>query len=282
MTAAIVRTTTVTGSTGTASTLSFTAAAINNTLLADIEVPNSILPIVSVVDNLGNTYTPDVTNVGLRSGYTQNVYRSPKLTNAPSSIIVTGTSGSFAATGVVQEVSGLDSAPFIASTSTYNGVAGNPRTHNFTTTNDNEFVFFAAATSTSRSITALSPTDFVAWNAAASFQAGASNPDTGVAGAKSVTVTFSATAGTYLFSVRYKAAPIIPVISIGDVTVDRIDGTATVPVTLSSPAPVGGVTVNYATQDDTATAPAYYTAASGTLTFAEGETTKNITVSITA
>jgi len=69
--------------------------------------------------------------------------------------------------------------------------------------------------------------------------------------------------------------------SIGDVSVDRTDGTATVPVTLSGPAPVGGVTVNYATQDDTATAPAYYTAATGTLTFAEGESTKNVTVSIT-
>lgn len=70
--------------------------------------------------------------------------------------------------------------------------------------------------------------------------------------------------------------------SIGDVSVDRTDGTATVPVTLSGPAPAGGVTVNYATQDDTATAPAYYTGTSGTLTFAEGETTKSVTVSITA
>lgn len=75
---------------------------------------------------------------------------------------------------------------------------------------------------------------------------------------------------------------VVPTISIGDVTVDRQDGTASLPVTLSSAAPVGGVTVNYATQDDTATAPAYYTAATGTLTFAEGETTKNVTVSITA
>jgi len=76
------------------------------------------------------------------------------------------------------------------------------------------------------------------------------------------------------------AAATLPSLSIGDVTVDRQDGTASAPVTLSSPAPVGGVTVNYATQDDTATAPAYYTAATGTLTFAEGESTKNVTVSI--
>ena len=73
---------------------------------------------------------------------------------------------------------------------------------------------------------------------------------------------------------------VVPTISIGDLTVDRADGTASVPVTLSGPAPVGGVTVNYAMQDDTATAPSYYTAASGTLTFAEGESTKNVTVSI--
>ena len=59
-------------------------------------------------------------------------------------------------------------------------------------------------------------------------------------------------------------------------------GTVTVPVTLPTAAGVGGVTVNYATQDDTATAPAYYTGTSGTLTFAEGETTKNVTVSIAA
>jgi len=73
---------------------------------------------------------------------------------------------------------------------------------------------------------------------------------------------------------------VVPTISIGDVTVDRQDGAATAPVTLSSPAPVGGVTVNYATHYDTATAPAYYTGTTGTLTFAEGESTKNVTVSI--
>ena len=72
-----------------------------------------------------------------------------------------------------------------------------------------------------------------------------------------------------------------PSVSGADVLCTRHDGTTTIAVTLSEAAPVGGVTVNYATQDDTATAPGYYTAASGTLTFAEGESTKTVTVSIT-
>ena len=71
-----------------------------------------------------------------------------------------------------------------------------------------------------------------------------------------------------------------PSITISDVTVNNLSGTATAVVSLSAGAPPGGVTVNYATQDSTATAPAYYTGTSGTLTFAEGDTTKNVTVSI--
>jgi hypothetical protein len=50
-------------------------------------------------------------------------------------------------------------------------------------------------------------------------------------------------------------------------------------VTLS-PASAKSVSVGYATSDGTATAPADYIAASGTLTFSPGETTKSITVSI--
>lgn len=106
--------------------------------------------------------------------------------------------------------------------------------------------------------------------------AGSSGVSTGT-----VAVTWTTGSGDLAAGFIVKpAAATLPSISIGDVTVDRQDGTATAPVTLSSPAPVGGVTVNYATQDDTATAPAYYTGTSGTLTFAEGETTKNVTVSI--
>ena len=74
----------------------------------------------------------------------------------------------------------------------------------------------------------------------------------------------------------------LPVLSINDVTVAEGDsGTvdATFTVTMS---PISGrtVTVNYATANGTATSPADYLAASGMLSFAAGETTKTITVTV--
>jgi hypothetical protein len=73
-----------------------------------------------------------------------------------------------------------------------------------------------------------------------------------------------------------------PSFSIGDVYVSEPQsGTsnATFTVTLSAPMP-NVVSVDYATADGTATAPADYDSNSGTLTFAAGETTKTITVVI--
>ena len=57
--------------------------------------------------------------------------------------------------------------------------------------------------------------------------------------------------------------------------------TATLTVTLS-PASTAAVTVKYETVDGTATASKDYTAASGTLTFAAGETTKTVTIQVLA
>ncbi|HLM59524.1 MAG TPA: Calx-beta domain-containing protein, partial [Pyrinomonadaceae bacterium] len=74
----------------------------------------------------------------------------------------------------------------------------------------------------------------------------------------------------------------IPTVSINDVTVtEGNSGTtdANFNVTLSSGS-TNSVTVNYATADVTATAGADYTATSGTLTFAPGETTKTISVPV--
>ena len=70
--------------------------------------------------------------------------------------------------------------------------------------------------------------------------------------------------------------------SVGDVSLtEGNSGTSTVlvPVTLSAPA-AGPVTVNYTTQDGTALAGLDYVATGGTLTFAAGETSKIIEVTI--
>lgn len=68
-------------------------------------------------------------------------------------------------------------------------------------------------------------------------------------------------------------------ITINDQTVLESVGTATFTVSLSGPS-VATVSVNYATTAFTATAGSDYTAVSGTLTFAPGETSKTISVPI--
>ena len=73
-----------------------------------------------------------------------------------------------------------------------------------------------------------------------------------------------------------------PVASVGSATtVEGNTGTTTLtfPVTLDQPSD-RSVSINYSTVDQTATAPSDYTSASGTLTFAAGETSKNITVTV--
>ena len=64
-----------------------------------------------------------------------------------------------------------------------------------------------------------------------------------------------------------------PTLSVLDTAVNEDDGSIGFLVTLA-PAATGTVTVDYATRDGTAVAPADYTATSGTLTFAPGETRK--------
>ena len=65
-----------------------------------------------------------------------------------------------------------------------------------------------------------------------------------------------------------------PTLNVLDTAVNEDDGSVGFLVTLD-PAASGTVTVNYATSDDTAVAPADYTATNGTLTFAPGETRKS-------
>src|SRR5438128_1050198 len=74
----------------------------------------------------------------------------------------------------------------------------------------------------------------------------------------------------------------VPSIAIGDASrTEGNSGTATLTFTLTLSAASGKtVTVDYATADDTATAPADYTGTSGTLTFTPGQTTKTIDVAV--
>lgn len=74
-----------------------------------------------------------------------------------------------------------------------------------------------------------------------------------------------------------------PTLSINDVSLAEGNAGQTAfvfTVSLSAAAPAGGVSVNYATADGTATAGSDYTAASGTLTIPEGSTTATLTVQV--
>jgi len=68
-------------------------------------------------------------------------------------------------------------------------------------------------------------------------------------------------------------------LTVANISVDEKAGTATFVMVLDR-APTDSFNVNYATSNGTATAGSDYTAVSGTMTFGEGETVKNITVSI--
>ena len=76
--------------------------------------------------------------------------------------------------------------------------------------------------------------------------------------------------------------PVVPTISVGDASVSEGNsGTSQLAFTVTlSQATTGPVTVHYSTGNGTATAGSDYTAVSGTLTFAAGETSKTISVPI--
>lgn len=105
--------------------------------------------------------------------------------------------------------------------------------------------------------------------------------------ATSLKVAFAVKSGTQTatrsFPYTVHPAP-KPAVSVGDVSVNEGNsGTTSMafPVTLSKPSRQS-VSVSYATANGSATAPADYASATGTLTFAPGETSKSITVSVVA
>ena len=94
-------------------------------------------------------------------------------------------------------------------------------------------------------------------------------------------LAFAAAALFLVFAAASTAAD-APSLSVNNPLVTEPDSrtrNALFTVTLSAPA-AGSVTVDYATADDSATAPADYEATSGTLTFAAGETSKQVSVPV--
>eukprot|EP01031_Cornospumella_fuschlensis_P018332 gene18332-22440_t len=82
---------------------------------------------------------------------------------------------------------------------------------------------------------------------------------------------------------RFDVAVVVPTISIADGTIVEGNSGSTLlsfTVTLSA-ATTSAVSVSYATANGTATAGSDYTAKTGTVTFAPGETSKTIQVSVT-
>jgi hypothetical protein len=78
------------------------------------------------------------------------------------------------------------------------------------------------------------------------------------------------------------AGPVVPALSINDVSQDENTGVFTFTVTLSSPAPAGGVTFDIATANGTALAGSDYTANQATgVTIAEGQTSATFQVQVT-
>jgi hypothetical protein len=69
-------------------------------------------------------------------------------------------------------------------------------------------------------------------------------------------------------------------ITVDDPSVAENTGTLSFTVSLSTAAPAGGATVDYATSNGTATAGSDYTAASGTVSFAVGETSKTVGITL--
>jgi Ca2+-binding RTX toxin-like protein len=103
-------------------------------------------------------------------------------------------------------------------------------------------------------------------------------------GAASDTIAWRAVAAPHLSPVMAVAAApeavATPAISVADLVVSEGDGFVDVVVTLSD-AGTNTVTVNYATQDVSADDGGFdYTAASGTLTFAPGETSKTVRITL--
>lgn len=145
------------GTTAATSVASFTAPSLGDTLLAMIAVPTANAPATAIVDDTGYDYlaSPDLVVAGLNSHTYYFVRRSNISGSAPSSISVTGTTGSFSATVEVARVTGLASASPVESTfnnQLSSNTSQSTHTHTYTTLAANVFVWAGLSTYSDRNL----------------------------------------------------------------------------------------------------------------------------------
>jgi hypothetical protein len=262
MTATVPYALKVTGTTATTSVGTITAPTVGNTLLVLVTIPTANAPIAGFTDNLGNTYIADVSASALNGGFVGALYRKTNLSNAPTILSVTGTTGSFAATFTVVEVAGLDNAAPLVSTvprtDINGGASAATHTLNYTTSNSSDFVFSFVATTNGRTLnSATNSFSIVPSESVGSFAHAVYLTDAGAAGAKSTLITLSANASVNIFGGVYKSAFTGPTVS--TVTSPGTTETGNMVFTASLSGATSGST-NYAfTLGGTATAGADYT-----------------------
>lgn len=228
-----------TGTTATTSVASFTAVPVGDTLLAMIAVPTANAPATAIVDNAGYNYlaSPDLVVTALNGFTYYFVRRSNIAGTAPSSISVTGTTGSFAATVEVARVVGMTStAP---KESTFNvllsaGAVQATHTHTYSTTHTNDLIFCGSSTGSGRNLTAASngfvivPTESGGSPHHAAYKA-----DAGAVGTYTTDLTFNTTTNCTAIGVVYKLTDSPTVSSNPDISVNE-GSPATHTITLSA------------------------------------------------
>lgn len=229
-----------TGTTATTSVASFTAPSLGDTLLAMITVPTANAPATAIVDSAGYNYltSPDLVVTGM-NGYTYYFVRRSNISgSAPSSISVTGTTGSFSSTVEVARVTGMTATAPVEST--FNallsaGASNTTHTHTYTTTHANAFVWMGSSTASARNLTSSSNGfSVVPTESGGSIHHVAYKADAGAVGTYTTDMVFNAaTTYCYAIGVVYKLTDSPTVSSNPDVS--TTEGTpATHTVTLSS------------------------------------------------
>lgn len=239
MSAAVPYSLKATGTTATTSVASFTAPSLGDTLLAMITVPTANAPATAIVDSTGYNYltSPDLV-VTASYGFTYYFVRRSNIAgSAPSSISVTGTTGSFSSIVEVARVTGMTAtAPVESTVNTLLSGDTNltTHTHTYTTTHANDFVWLGLSTAAARNLTSASNGfSVVPTESGGSFHHAAYKADAGAIGTYTTDLTFNTGTNCRAIGVIYKLSDSPTVSSNPDVS--TTEGTqATHTVTLSS------------------------------------------------